>query len=264
MVKRKRGFMQPLGARGSYGGKRRRTGAYAPFKAPARRYRGTYNRNVRTGGFVGIESKFLDCAWNQVTILSSTDGSGGELQPSSGCTDCISVPAQGDGESARDGRKYVLTSAWVSGTFNMVQDSDNNDVGEGVDWFIALVLDTQANAATIVSENVYINPSTQETAMFPQPLRNLQNSKRFKILASQFVPGRGMYASTDGTATCSLSQQNRSIVNLSWKGKITCDSKGTTADIASATDNALHVIAYATDADPLTKFTGKSRVRFQG
>lgn len=220
--------------------------------------------NVRTGGFLGIEYKFLDCAWNGVSINTSTDGSGGEMQPSTGCTNAISIPSQGDGESNRDGRKYTIKSIWVSGDINFVATSDQMDVAENKGMFFALVLDTQANGATIVSENVYINPSTGATAMMPQPLRNLQNSKRYRILASRYIPPSGMYAFNDGGATGSLIPMNSKTLNLSWKGNIVCDSTGTTADVASASDNAIHLIGYTAQTTFTPTFTGKSRMRFVG
>lgn len=221
-------------------------------------------RNIRTGGFLGIEYKFLDCAWNSVTIGVSTDGSGGELQPSSGCTSALSVPAQGDGESNRDGRKYTIKSVWVNGSVSTTALTDQADVLDTFGFFFALVLDTQANGVTINSEDVYVNPGTSGIAMLPQPLRNLQNSKRFKILASQYVPVGGMYASTDGASTSSVSNQQSPTVNLSWKGNIVCDSIGTTASIASASDNAIHLLGFAGTSSLTPVFVGKSRVRFVG
>ncbi len=220
-------------------------------------------KNYRTGGFLGIELKFLDCAWNSVAINTSTDGSGGEIQPSSGCTNALSIPAQGDGESNRDGRKYTIKGVWVSGLIDTSPLGDQGDAGEGIGTWFALVLDTQANGATVVSENVFLNPSTSAISMMPQPLRNLQNSKRFKILARQYVPPGGTYASQDGANTASLNAQNSEFVNLSWKGDILCDSTGTTADVASASDNAIHLVGYS--GGGFTKnFFGKSRVRFVG
>ena len=178
---------------------------------------------MRTGGFLGLEEKFLDCAWNGVGIGTSTDGADGELQPSSGCTGCISCPSQGDGESQRDGRKFVLKSIWVSGIINTSAIQTASNASEFVGWYFALVLDTQTNGTTVNSEDVYINPSTSAGAMFPQPLRNLQNSKRFKILDTKYVNPGGVYAFNDGASTGNLSNQNAPVINLSWKGNITVD-----------------------------------------
>lgn len=95
--------------------------------------------NSRTGGYIGIEYKFLDCAWNAVVLNTSTDGSSGEMQPSTGCTDAISVPAQGNGESNRDGRKYCIKSVWVSGIIDSTALTDQANATEMQGWFFALV-----------------------------------------------------------------------------------------------------------------------------
>jgi len=255
----------------------RKYGQMARPTRPAKRQRRAAPRrkrsyNVRYGGFLGIENKFLDCAWNGVTINSSTDGTGAELQPSSGCTSAISVPAQGDGESQRDGRKYCIKKVWVSGLIDTTAASDQADSVEMAGWYFALVLDKQCNGATINSEDVYINPSSSASAIAPQPLRNLQQSNRFTILDSCYVEPIGMYAFNDAAATGSLSAQNRPTVNLSWNAKkgrspgiiVECD--GTTADVASATNKAIHVIAFNANntATFTSTFFGKSRLRFQG
>ncbi len=234
---------------------------------PAKKFKKTFRKrtlNARTGGYLGLELKFLDCAWNAVTIPASTDGSGGELQPSSGCTNCMSCPAQGDGESQRDGRKFVMKSVWLSGSIDTSPDPDKAD-GSNVDGhYFALVLDTQANGATVVSESVYLNPGSSAANILPQPLRNLQNSKRFRILASQFVAPGGAYAQTDGTNTASISAQNSTYVSLSWRGSLNVDTIGTTADVASVSNNAIHLVAYAGSTQLSPVFRGKSRMRFMG
>lgn len=209
------------------------------------------------------ELKFLDCAWNGVAINTSTDGSGIEMQPSSGVTSCISVPAQGDGESNRDGRKYTIKSVWLSGIVDCDPLANQADAQDQTGVYAALVLDTQANGATLVSENVFINPSTSGLGMLPQPLRNLQNSKRFRILASGFFEPKGVFAMTDGANTSSQNFQVNPMVNLSWKGEIVCDSIGTTANVSSASDNAIHLVMAKGTGATLT-FYGKSRVRFVG
>lgn len=220
--------------------------------------------NARSGGYLGLELKFLDCAWNGVALGASTDGSGGELQPSSGSTNCISCPAQGDGESNRDGRKYVIKSCFVSGNIDTTGLQDQANATDAAGFWFALVLDTQTNGATINSEDVYVNPSTSAIAMLPQPLRNLQNSKRFKILDSCFRNYKDIYAFNDGGATGAIIGGQLPTVKLSWKGTIQVETTGTAADVASVSDNSLHVVAYAGSTGFTPVFIGKSRVRFMG
>lgn len=247
--------------------KKARTSLYKPSSSRAvmGRLRSTRTRNYRTGGYLGIEYKFLDCAWNGANnINASGDGANGEQQPTSGCTGCFSCPAQGDGESQRDGRKYCIKSAWVSGAIDYSTVAGAGDVIPNSGIYAAIVLDTQANGATIDSEDIFINPSTQGEGMVPSPLRNLQNSKRFRILASQYIGPRDVTVGTDGTATLSMNPGAQPIVNLSWKGNIMVECTGTTADVASVSDNALHLVMYAADTTFTPKFKGKSRVRFVG
>lgn len=227
----------------------------------------TFKQTKASATLLAAESKFLDVAWNNVTIPAATAGATGlEIQPSTGCTNAISVPAQGDGESERDGRKYVITSVWCSGSVDTTPASDQADVGEAYDYYFALVLDTQTNGAAINSEDVFVNPGTDGRAMLPQPLRNLQNSKRFRILASQQVKVPGTYSGSDGTNTMSLSHQVAPVISLSWRGKIVCDSLSTTANVTSAADNSIHLIGFVGAASAGGSFTlqGKSRIRFQG
>lgn len=221
-------------------------------------------RNFRTGGFLGQELKFLDCAWNGVAVASSTDGSGGEMQPSTGCTQCISVPVQGDGEQERDGRTYIIKSVWVSGQVDYSTLAGQATFGEIGDMFFALVLDTQANGATVTSQNVFLNPSTNAIAMLPQPLRNLQYSKRFRILATRVVKAPMLQVGQDAATTMVVAPAKRPNVSLGWKGNIKVDTSGTTASVANATDNAIHLIAYAANTSHTPIFVGKSRMRFVG
>lgn len=233
----------------------------------AQRSRAGKSRNLRTGGFLGIEYKFLDCAWNAVGIGVGASGTatGGELPPSSGCTAAISVPAQGDGESNRDGRKYVIKSVYFNGVVNTATKSDQADAVDLSGTYFALVLDTQTNGAAAGpdSETVFVNPTTSAIGILPQPLRNLQQSKRFRILDSCYVPPGGAYAFNDAAATGSIAMQNAPTVKLSWKGNIVCDSTGTTAASASAADNAIFVMAFGGES-AFNSFSGKSRVRFVG
>ncbi len=220
-------------------------------------------RNPRTGGFLGIELKFLDTAWNGVLIAGSTTGADGEMQPSTGCTNAISVPAQGVGESQRIGRKYTIKSFWLSGLVDTTASTGVAAASEALGTYCALVLDKQANGATIVSENVYINPSTSAGAMMPQPLRNLQNSKRFRILASRYYRPGGLVSMNDTATTASFNQQVATKVNLGWHGSIVVECDAVEADVASVTDNAIHLVCFS-GGGLVKNFIGKCRMRFVG
>ena len=67
-------------------------------------------RNVRTGGLLGIEKKFLDTSLDATAIAASANAAGAEYPPDAGCTGCLTAPAQGDTSSNREGNKIVSQS----------------------------------------------------------------------------------------------------------------------------------------------------------
>ncbi len=219
--------------------------------------------NPRTAGFLGIELKFLDCAFNGVVLTAPTDATGGELQPSTGCTNALSVPAQGVGEQQRDGRAFTLKSMYINGVIDWVALPDQADATEPPGVFIALVLDTQTNAAAINSEDVFDNPGTSaQTAI--TPLRNLENSKRFRVVDSVYLEAPQVASQTDGASTASYIPWGKCRFKLAWSGEIRCDTKGTTADVASVTDNSFHLIGYSSTTNFTPSLFALSRARFVG
>ncbi len=213
---------------------------------------------------LGLELKFLDCLWDVVTVANSVDATGLEMQPSTGCTGCISCPAQGDGESQRDGRNFIMKSVWASGLIDTEAAANQADTVVNAGYYFALVLDKQANGVTVFSEDVFVNPGSNGANMLPKPLRNLQNASRFQILASQYVHPGGAYASTDGTNTASLSEQNGKTFSLSWRGNIKVNTMGTAANITSVSDNAIHLIALSGKNTFTPTIRAKVRMRFMG
>lgn len=247
--------------------KRRRSSSRRPWKRSlrgAKSFGRRRRRSLATATSLGIEKKFLDTAWNGVSINASATAATCELQPSTGCTLAVSVPAQGDGESQRDGRRFTIKSAFFNGIVNSDPLSDQADANENMGYYFAMVLDQQANAATLNSEDVYVNPGTSAASMLPKPLRNLAFSKRFRILDSCFVQAAPQYGVTDGASTNSQSAMYAPAVYLSWKGEISCNCSSTEADVASVTDNAIHIIAFAGSTARAPSVQGQCRVRFVG
>jgi len=210
-----------------------------------------------------IEHKFLDTAASELAFTLSSTLASGEKSPESGCTGCLSAPAQGDGASARDGSKIIIESVYVSGLMDITpQLMTAGPVDRYPIFYVALVLDTQTNGATLNSEDVFTNPGA-DTLMSTMPLRNLSNSKRFRVLASKYVSFGGPQTGASATAVAVGYSKHFA---LSWRGKIPVDFivGETTANVTSVSDNSIHLIAY-TQANGLTPtFSYNCRVRFVG
>lgn len=240
----------------------RSAAAKAVARARARPKARLRTRNIRTAGYLGIERKFLDCYASSVPIPAPSDCSGGEMQPEGGCTNCISAPAQGDGEQNRDGRKIGIKNVFVTGSVAATAETDQADASAAPTIFVALVLDTQANGATVVSEQVFTNPN-DTPLVNAYPLRNLQYSSRYRVLDHKTIPLGPGHAFTDGANTGTENIAHVPFV-LGFKGDIPVTFTSTTADVANVTDNALHIIAFGTGTQYTPLLSYNSRIRFVG
>lgn len=233
--------------------------------AAKKRSRSAALRNIRTGGYLGIEKKFLDVVASQVSIPAPTDCSGGEMQPETPAgINCLSAPAQGDSESQRDGKKIIMKSIFVTGAIKWSTVVDQDDAFEAGPVFVALVMDTQTNGATIVSEQVFTNPNDIANVNC-YPLRNLQYSSRYRVVDHVTVQPRTSIAFNDAAATGSMAWCIEPFT-LSTK-KLTdvpINFTSTTADVANVADNSFHIIAFCTGTSPAAAISYNSRMRFVG
>lgn len=96
-----------------------RQAQYAAF-----RRQGVIGARPKPGSYLSGENKFLDCALSSVNIANTWS----TLNPAgTGCTDSLSVPAQGDGESNRDGRVYYMNSIHIKGRILLAASEGNAD-----------------------------------------------------------------------------------------------------------------------------------------
>lgn len=221
------------------------------------------SRNKRTGGFLGVDLKALDCGFNGVTINYSSDAKNGEILPTSGCVATISSPGVGDTVSDRDGRRINIRNIFVTGNIIINAKTDQADPPTVPHFYCALVLDTQANGAVLNSEDVFTN-TVASSLIADTPLRNLEYTDRFKIMASKRVFPKLALSSEDGAYTCS---NTPSIVpvRLGWRGNLPVQfNSGTSADVGNVVDNAVHLIMYVSGGAWSASFYGHSRVRFYG
>lgn len=148
----KRKFDSVYGSMGNSSRKRSRSaGGYSRSKKGSVYSR---RRNLRTAGYVGIEKKFYDTGYN-AAIVAPTDATGGEADPATVLT--VSAPAQGDGEQNRDGKKIVAKYLEIKGTVRAAATINQTVGPQRTQVFVAVVLDTQTNAAQLNSEDVFKN-----------------------------------------------------------------------------------------------------------
>ncbi len=221
------------------------------FRRPARRR--------RKNPVLGMELKFYDQSLNS-NINTNTDGSGIEEDPSA--TILLNTVTQGDGESQRDGRKLIMKSIFVSGTIQIPAVADQTAPEQLPHVAIWLVLDTQTNGATIVSENVFVNKSA-DILGGTSLMRDMKFTSRYRILDKvEFVCTPPMLSgdSTNFDMQGSITK---------WKLSANLNNmpvlySGTTETVANIIDNSLHILATCTSATMAPAITYNSRLRFFG
>lgn len=207
------------------------------------------------------EKKFLDTAKTATAFVAPTDSAGGELDPSTGSTGCLSAPAQGDGATNRDGKQIIAKYLEIKGVINLPNQVNQSGSRGGIVAMVAVILDTQTNGAQLNSEDVYTN--TAATAIgAPVANRNLLFGPRFKVLKQEFFE-----LAYDGTTYDGANvEMNGKQQKFQWyiplgNLKINFNS-GTTADVANVIDNSIHIVGFASEATPT--ITYNARMRFIG
>lgn len=214
------------------------------------------------------EPKFLDMCLEPTAMPNTLDFASAEMDPSNGCTQCLSCPAIGDSEQNRDGKKIVITQVEIKGTVLRTAESAQATPDNPSHGWIALVLDTQTNNVQMNSEdcfksinNVLVGAGSSKYSM--RPFRNLLFGNRFRILkmkAWQFS-NFSISMNTAGTGC-----QSGYVKNFTMFKKLRLPvnmNAGTTASVANVLDNSLHVIAWGSDAANLT-LSYQARIRFVG
>lgn len=227
------------------------------FSSPASMATATIARNLRTGGFLGIENKFVDYRVDDDAFTNVW--AGGEMEDGTALS--VSAVAQGVGESQRDGRKYSINSVFIRGTLEI--PSSESEMTPRPDFVarVALVLDKQTNGAQLNAEDVF---KTIGAAHDIDSFRNLQFVDRFQILAEKKIR-IPQWGQTNEGAINLFSSPNSIVpfkMSFVFKKPLKVTTKATAAAIASIIDNSIHVIGTATSPTLTLSYT--SRCRFTG
>lgn len=237
--------------------------------ARRRGFRSIALRNIRTGGLLGVETKFLDIPITATAIVSNATCASGEIQPTSIVTGCLSAPAQGDGAQNREGKKIVIKSLLLQGTVTLTaQDAlATLNTEQFPTIFLAVVQDKQTNGVTVNSEDVFTNISAA-AASCVTPFRNMSNTSRFNVLATKTIPARAFFTVASNNASATTISTAAVVVpfklSSTMRMPVNFAISSTTADVANVIDNSLHLIAFTSSAAMAPVITAGCRIRFVG
>jgi len=230
--------------------------------------------NRRTGGYVGLELKFLDNGYVLPLKIPTTSitvgltlnnigniaadpavaiGAGGPVPL------CLNAPLIGNSINNRDGRQIHMKSIHIQGCV-WGPNLATRGIAGGMQQMIvvvALVLDTQTNASQNDMSTVFVNPlgalnGSTSTASLPgtaNPLVNLQYRTRYRILKLKKLNLPCDLFTGDGNNFFSSVETRSFSITHRFKGRglvvnyIGATSSGTVTDIA---DHSLHVVAWQT------------------
>lgn len=208
---------------------------------------------------IKAEPKHYETYLSTTAVPSNNTFADLEFNPSA--TSLISTPAVGDSYNNRDGKKIIITQVEIKGIINLGPQLNQTAPPAGRHGFIALVLDTQCNGLTIASEDVFMTPDTTSVALYATPLRNLLTGGRFRIIKMKKWVFNSPSFSWDGT-NMEVAGMVRNF-KIFKKMRLPIDfNAGTTASVANVQNNALHVIAWASDANVGIAYN--ARIRFIG
>jgi len=214
--------------------------------------------NIRTGGLVGLEYKYVDQVL-ALTNLPVATWVGSELDPVGG-VNCIGACTQGSGESQRDGTRIAVKSIQIQGYINRSPTVGSGSARGGNFVQLSLVMDTQTNATQLSGEDVYV-----PQAPYIPARRVVANTQRFKVLKTWMLELHDTCAFNDAAATGTVAG---SVVPFSCYKKMNVQvdfvagaGGGTIADFKTV---SFHIICCCTNTTASDMITYNSRVRFLG
>lgn len=213
--------------------------------------------NQRSGGFTGRELKFVD---SERTALALA-GTWANIVPSTGVTNCISCPAQGNGEQQRIGRKYTIKSVHLR--FRIAQNGSESQTAPIPAFNVRVIVywDRQTNSTEPNAGDIMNTTGASDILAF----RNLQTTTRFIVLMDKVIHFEQFGQVAEGASNLFAIGDRIKLFKFNKKITIPVLCDGTTADVASVTDNSLGVQAIVDTVTPSAPTIAyQARVRFVG
>lgn len=159
--------------------------------------------NVRVGGMIGLETKFIDSSISMSTLTPQTLPTLCLIDTASASgVNHMTPVAQGSGESERVGRNIFLKSIHMK---MLVQQGTGSSISTATNvstYFVTIfiVQDLQCNSTSPAASAIWVNPAnSQYTGGIP--MLNLEYKDRFKIRATRRVKVEFQVASAGTSST---------------------------------------------------------------
>lgn len=252
----------PIRKRVFYGSKPSITATLGPRRVSAQTMVIERTRNIRTGGFEGIENKYVDYSVNAQAL--ATAWTSGELDPAT--TLCLNAVTQGTGQSQRDGMVQTINAVHIKGFLQAAATESITTPPSDMIVRLALVVDSQTNAAQLAAENVFDPAANNDIDSF----RNLEYTHRFKVLKDKMIRiPVASAAQNEGAANLFASGAVRIPFKFNYVFKrplkVRYSTSADPATIAEIVDNSIHLVGvYSSAYSEAPSISYDSRVRFTG
>lgn len=155
----------------------------------------------------------------------------------------------GAAEGQRDGDRVTVKKITVSGAVIEDRSQGENQFDIERQYSVYLILDKQHNAANGIQPNdIFINPSEAAFAgnncqnILNMPLRNLNNSKRFRVLHRVNLGGRFAPAIAAGAFPQHGRVGRQLPFEFNWKGTLEVQYASNAGDDTGILTNALYIV----------------------
>ncbi len=222
--------------------------------ASNQRYKKSYKKgkNQRSGGFTGVEKKFVD--FTVTTTNFTLAWPGGELDPTN---DSLCGIANGSGISQHEGSKYWIHSIFIQGEVETDPlESQPAPIGDTIAR-LALVWDTQTNGAQLNAEDVFDTFSSTNDWM---SFKGLERTSRFKVLRDITIR---LPVAIVAEGAANLFARGATLIPFNmyvkFRNPIKVRTSGTGATISDIADNSFHLIGTATTTGVHVLYRTRSR-----
>lgn len=220
---------------------------------PNYRTGGYLGNGTRTGGFVGIEHKFLD-----TDFIGQVDNVLANAVHEDVTALCLNGVGIGNAENQRIGRKIMVTSLEINGYYEIRLETAPEEAANV--FTIWIVKDKQTNRIQMSSLE-YLKGGAP-TSQAPNTFLNLQWRDRFETLYKRtFHISANSY---DADTATFASTQIPFHINIPLACPTLFNTQGVNATVSSISDNSLHflVIANRANTGGHANLHYQSRIRF--